>query len=219
VERPRTCPLPGGEALKAILVGLFALVLATQALAATRTTAAQPTQLAKSAPAAKRAYAAMSLEQRLAHKLRVARKHRGTIRFFENRRWLLTSARHRPVAAPALRRARRELTSVRRSIAAIRRVLARREARRRAEMSPRAVICDVFGRYCRQAVTVARCESRLATTARNGQYLGLFQMGSWERSVFGHGPSARAQAEAAFRYFVRTGRTWRPWTCTPWYAY
>lgn len=213
MERPRTCPRPGGTALKAILVGLFALVLATQAFAATRTAAAQPTQQAKSALAAKRAYAAMPLEQRLAHKLSVARKHRGTVRFFENRRWLLTSARHRPVAVPALRRARHELASVRRSIAAIRGVLARREERRRAEMTPRAVICDVFGRYCRQAVTVARCESRLVTTARNGQYLGLFQMGWSERRLFGHGRTAHAQARAAHRYFVRSGRDWSPWSC------
>ena len=77
-----------------------------------------------------------------------------------------------------------------------------------------AVIGSVFGpRYARQAVRVAWCESRLTTTARNGQYRGLFQMGSWERRRFGHGSTAQAQARAAHRYFVVTGRDWSPWSC------
>jgi hypothetical protein len=80
----------------------------------------------------------------------------------------------------------------------------------------RRAICDVFGRYCKQAIEVARCESHLQTTARNGQYLGLFQMGASERSRFGHGPSALEQAIAAHRYFVASGRDWSPWSCKPW---
>lgn len=75
------------------------------------------------------------------------------------------------------------------------------------------VISDVFGRYAGQARRVAWCESRWRTTARNGQYRGLFQMGRWERETFGHGPTARAQARAAWRYFVATGRDWSPWSC------
>lgn len=78
------------------------------------------------------------------------------------------------------------------------------------------VICDVFGkRHCADALRVSWCESRWTTTARNGQYLGIFQMGSWERRTFGHGSTAEAQARGAYRYFVRTGRTWRPWSCKP----
>jgi hypothetical protein len=160
----------------------------------------------------------MSMEERLAHKLRVARKYRGTVRFFENRRWLLRSSVHGDVARTALQRARRNLTRVTRNIRAIRKVFARREARRLASMTPREVICDVFGSYCQQAIAVAWCESRLTTTAQNGQYLGLFQMGSHERSTFGHGGSARQQAKAAYRYFVLSGRDWSPWSCKPWYA-
>lgn len=77
-------------------------------------------------------------------------------------------------------------------------------------------ICDEFGdRYCGPALRVAWCESRLDVTARNGQYRGLFQMGSWERARFGHGRSAREQARAAYRYFVATGRDWSPWECQP----
>lgn len=74
-------------------------------------------------------------------------------------------------------------------------------------------ICEVFGPYCNQALRVSWCESRWHTTARNGQYLGLFQMGSWERRKFGHGSSAWAQSMAARRYFRATGKTWGPWSC------
>ena len=63
---------------------------------------------------------------------------------------------------------------------------------------------------------VARCESRLTTSAQNGQYLGLFQMGSSERRLFGHGTTAIAQVRAAHRYFVASGRDWSPWSCKPW---
>ena len=64
-------------------------------------------------------------------------------------------------------------------------------------MSPRAAICDVFDSYCREAVAVAWCESRLTTTAANGQYRGLFQMGSYERGLFGHGDTGHEQALAS----------------------
>jgi hypothetical protein len=76
-----------------------------------------------------------------------------------------------------------------------------------------AVICKVFGPHCQQAIRVARCESGLTIGAENGQYLGLFQMGSHERRLFGHGETARDQAVAAHRYFVRSGRDWSPWSC------
>jgi hypothetical protein len=90
----------------------------------------------------------------------------------------------------------------------------RREARRRAR-TPQAVICRVFGAHCRQALAVAHCESRFETDAENGQYLGLFQMGSYARDLYGHGASAETQARAAHRYFVESGRDWSPWGCKP----
>lgn len=86
----------------------------------------------------------------------------------------------------------------------------------RLESRPRFAIRWVFGRYSEQALNVAWCESRLSVWAQNGQYLGLFQMGSYERQVFGHGTTAIAQARAAHRYFVRSGRDWSPWSCNPW---
>jgi hypothetical protein len=85
-------------------------------------------------------------------------------------------------------------------------------------LRPRQAICRVFeSRYCGEALRVARCESRLRTDASNGQYRGLFQMGSSERRRFGHGRTAIQQARAAHRYFVLSGRDWSPWTCKPWW--
>ena len=77
------------------------------------------------------------------------------------------------------------------------------------------VICGVFGPYCEQALRVARCESGMRTTAANGQYLGLFQMGSYARARYGHGSDPWTQAEAAFRYFADSHFSWGPWSCKP----
>jgi hypothetical protein len=77
------------------------------------------------------------------------------------------------------------------------------------------VICQVFGPYCSQALRVSFCESRFSVNAANGQYEGLFQMGSRERSIYGHGSDAWSQARAAYRYFVASGRGWGPWECKP----
>ncbi len=77
------------------------------------------------------------------------------------------------------------------------------------------VIRAVFGQYGSQAVAVAQCESRLSTWAQNGQYLGLFQMGSYARSRYGHGSDAWTQARAAYAYFRASGYRWGPWSCKP----
>jgi hypothetical protein len=158
-----------------------------------------------------------TLEARLALKLKAYRKYRGAVRFFESHRTLLASATHRSDARRALKRARRGVARAAKEAryyrALIRRRDARLQARQLAGAPPRVAICGVFKRYCRQAVSVAWCESRLSTNAQNGQYLGLFQMGSSERRIFGHGSTAHAQAVAAHKYFVRSGRDWSPWSC------
>ena len=81
-----------------------------------------------------------------------------------------------------------------------------------------AAICFVFGSYCEQAKAVARCESGQAMSkhARNGQYLGMFQMGEDERERYGHSDTALGQARAAYAYFIDSGRDWSPWSCKPW---
>jgi hypothetical protein len=163
---------------------------------------------------------AVTLESRLERKLAAVKKHRSVVRFFERHRWLLSSSDHRTIAQRKLRAATHRLARATRTVAAIRRALARREARRWAKAPPKAAICNVFGRrYCRQAISVSWCESRHKTTAQNGQYLGLFQMGWNERRLFGHGSNAHQQARAAHRYFVVSGRDWSPWSCKPWYGY
>jgi hypothetical protein len=80
---------------------------------------------------------------------------------------------------------------------------------------PVAAIRMVFGPYADEAVRVARCESGFSTSAANGQYQGLFQMGARERALYGDGPSALEQARAAYAYFTVSGRDWSPWSCKP----
>jgi hypothetical protein len=81
--------------------------------------------------------------------------------------------------------------------------------------TPERAIRLVFGPYANQALTVAYCESRLSVWARNGQYLGLFQMGDYARSRYGHGTTPLEQAHSAYLYFVDSGRDWSPWECKP----
>jgi hypothetical protein len=180
----------------------------TQALAATSGGASAATERDKGP---------VSLDAKLQQKLDTARRLRGTVRFFESHRFLLSSTATGRGARASLTHAKRRLATVRREIAYYRHLIAerdaRREARRLAKAPPRVAIRAVFGRYAEQAIGVAWCESRLATTAENGQYLGLFQMGSNERRLFGHGSTAHEQALAAHRYFVVSGRDWSPWSC------
>lgn len=87
---------------------------------------------------------------------------------------------------------------------------------KRTEASAWDVINAVFGSYGAQANVVASCESGHSIWAANGQYLGLFQMGESERSIYGHGGDVWSQARAAHRYFVASGSDWSPWQCKPW---
>ncbi len=83
--------------------------------------------------------------------------------------------------------------------------------------NPYWAIQYVFGPYAGAAWNVARCEGGNpvpSPNAHNGQYLGMFQMGSSERRLYGHGPSPMEQARAAFRY-SNGGRNWGPWQCKP----
>ena len=202
--------------LRALLVGLCAVVVVTQAAAATMQDDAIGATRSTTTKSARQTATTASLANRLGSTLDAARKHRGTIRFFESRAWLLRSEKHGAWARSSLRRAEWRVARTTARAAVLRRQIEQRAARRLAKLPPRAAICDVFGRYCGQAIAVARCESRLDTGARNGQYLGLFQMGSHERRLFGHGRTAHAQSRAAHRYFVRSGRDWSPWSCKPW---
>lgn len=232
--RARRAPVFDQEVfvLRAILVGLCALVLAAQAVAAasgerpasaapTAKKSKQATQKAQGGAKArkKRAKAARArtLEARLALKLRAQRKHRSVIRFFKTHRALVSSEKHGARAREALQRARRGLVKTTKEVAYYRRLIRERDERLRIRRLKRAAppvaICGVFKRHCKQALEVAWCESRWSTEAVNGQYLGLFQMGAWERRLYGHGRTGYEQALAAHRYFVESGRDWSPWSC------
>jgi hypothetical protein len=198
--------------LRALLVGLCACIVVTQAAAAA--------MQGESAQASRKASVerVMTLDERLERKLAALRKYRGTIRFFESHRTLLASGVQPAKAQTSLVYAHARVRQLTRTVASLRAKIRARDGRKLAKLPPRKAICSVFGPYCEEAVAVAWCESHLTTTAQNGQYLGLFQMGSQERSLFGHGSSAHAQALAAHRYFVVSGRDWSPWSCG-WAAY
>jgi len=192
--------------LRALLVGLLASVLVTQAAAAAMQVQTPATRKAN-------VQQALTLDEQLERKLHALRKYRGAIQFFDSHHRLLASAESRAAAQSALAHAQRRVLQLTKTVNALRAKVHRRDTRRLEALPPRAAICRVFGPRCRDALAVAWCESRLQPTAQNGQYLGLFQMGSQARSLFGHGASAHDQATAARRYFVRSGRDWSPWSC------
>jgi hypothetical protein len=193
---PCPCPPRGGHVLKALLTGLCALVLCATPVAAQ---AASP-----------------DVGVQLARHLETVRNDTSVIRFFDEHRWLLTHPRYSKEAKLQLRIAKRSLAARTRATVARRREAQRLRLMASIARSPRKAICHVFGEYCRQALEVARCESGYQTAAQNGEYRGLFQMGSSARHLFGHGAGALAQARAAHRYFLRSGRDWSPWSCKPW---
>jgi hypothetical protein len=80
----------------------------------------------------------------------------------------------------------------------------------------------VFGSHSGEALNVAACESGGGTIsginiyAQNGQYLGMFQMGDWERATYatiGYSTPYQ-QTVAAHNYFLDAGG-WGPWECNP----
>lgn len=87
------------------------------------------------------------------------------------------------------------------------------------DLGPRrneCVIRKLFGKVggtalANKAVAVARCESTLRRSATNGQYRGLFQLGSHERATYGYGSSAIEQTQGAIRLYRARG--WQPWSC------
>jgi hypothetical protein len=192
--------------LRALIVGLLTSILVMQAAAAAMQAQASATPKAKVERAA-------TLDEQLERKLAAVRKHRGTIRVFQTHRRPLAVGEQGTQARTALAYAERRVRQLMKTITVLRAKIRPRDERRLGVLPPRAAICRVFRSNCREALAVAWCESRLRTTAQNGQYLGLFQMGSYARQLFGHGTTAHAQAAAASRYFVRSGRDWSPWSC------
>ena len=101
----------------------------------------------------------------------------------------------------------------RRRIAARKRYEALRASSSSSPSGVPGIICAGFGPACGEAVSVARCESGFRTDAVNGQYLGIFQMGSSERAHYatlGYS-TAYEQIVAAHNYYMVAG--WGPWAC------
>jgi hypothetical protein len=95
-----------------------------------------------------------------------------------------------------------------------------------AELAPvqlkvRREIRDVFPKRHAQAVRVARCESHLWPWARNGQYLGVFQLSESWRSYFRRyglltgRRHIHGQVVAAHLIFRGSGYRWTRWECKP----
>ena len=160
------------------------------------------------------------LGAQLTRHLSTMKKDQQVLHFLQRHRWLFSDPRYAASARRQLQLHTSSLTRTQKKAAATKLALAHRAKIRRlaavAAATPQSVICRVFGSHCQEAVAVSRCESGLRTDAQNGQYLGLFQMGSSERAIYGHGSSAIAQATAAYRYFVASGSDWGPWSCSPW---
>lgn len=67
-----------------------------------------------------------------------------------------------------------------------------------------------------QALSVGTCESGLNPWAKSpAGHWGVFQMGSYERSITGWKWQIKYQLRAAKRYWVLTGRDWGAWSCQP----
>jgi hypothetical protein len=72
-----------------------------------------------------------------------------------------------------------------------------------------------FGSSWKEAAIVSWGEGSWHWNAKNGQYLGTFQMGSRERAIYGHSNTLAGQVAAASRYWRASGRDWSPWSCKP----
>jgi hypothetical protein len=131
-----------------------------------------------------------------------------------------------PDGGPTSTQLRAQLASERadhgREAATYRREIRRlRHALRRDQVAEALTLASVvYGVSRRELVAVSYCEARWQPIARNGQHLGLFQLGAGFRArspffaVAGLDPySPYVNALAAARVVARDG--WREWQCRP----
>ena len=171
-------------------------------------------------PATAQSQSDADLGAQLTRHLSTMKKDKQVLTFLQNHQWLFSDPRFSASAKRQKRIHTLSLARTQKKAAAAKAALARRQKVRRLAAyqaaTPATVICRIFGAHCQEALAVSRCESGLRTDAQNGQYLGLFQMGSNERRIYGHGSTATVQATAAHRYFIDSGSNWGPWSCKPW---
>jgi hypothetical protein len=72
-----------------------------------------------------------------------------------------------------------------------------------------------FRHEWRRAAITAWAEGHWNAYAKNGQYLGTFQMGSWARSNYGHSYNLVGQVRHAAANYRQNG--WSQWECA-WYG-
>lgn len=81
--------------------------------------------------------------------------------------------------------------------------------------SAKRAVCHYFktSSECYTAMKIVKCETggTYWPWVSNGQYQGIFQMGSNERATYGHGNNVWAQAKAAYAYYKAAGGFYDPW--------
>jgi hypothetical protein len=156
-----------------------------------------------------------------AHRKGAGRHHRHHVRHHRHR----SASGRKPLAVVTLARLASQARRVHRhhpgrSAGAVFARLCRRWRTAHRRPRPGNVVGSVrlaatrYGLSADGMLRVARCESNLQRAAANGQYLGLFQLGSYarERYLRGDWRDAYANAMAAAQYAHEAGG-WSPWTC------
>lgn len=78
---------------------------------------------------------------------------------------------------------------------------------------PAAVRCVFPARAQAKALRVMWCESKNNPRAKNGQYRGLFQMGSRERATYAYTGYSTPLQQVQAAHNLWTWRGWQPWSC------
>ena len=87
------------------------------------------------------------------------------------------------------------------------------------EMSIPEMIKAVFGSRAGEALRVARCESRNDPNARNGSYIGVFQihrrLHAWRIEKVGGKDLYDPLTNVRVAHSLMRDKGWGPWTCSP----
>ena len=87
------------------------------------------------------------------------------------------------------------------------------------EMSIPEMIKAVFGNRSGEALRVASCESRYDPNARNGSYVGVFQIHhrthAWRIEKVGGKDLYDPLTNVRVAHSLMTDKGWGPWTCSP----
>ena len=87
------------------------------------------------------------------------------------------------------------------------------------EMSIPEMIKAVFGSRAGEALRVARCESRYDPNARNGSYVGVFQIHrrthAWRIEKVGGKDLYDPLTNVRVAHALMKDKGWGPWTCSP----